>query len=79
MVAWKTDFANELTSNFFFNTFETLTNAYVRPRYFGWPEFQKYLGDILHAYLKDDTDPVKVLDHLQEAYRLSYEKSKQVR
>jgi len=79
MLAWKTDFANELTSNFFFNTFETLTNAYVRPRYFGWPEFQKYLGDILHAYLKDDTDPVKVLDHLQEAYRLSYEKSKQVR
>lgn len=79
MVAWKSRFANELTSNFFFNTFEALTNAYIRPRYFGWPEFQKYLGEVLHAYLTHDTDPVKVLDQLQEAYRLSYEKSKQMR
>ena len=76
IVAWKSDFANELTNNFFFNIFDTLTNAFVRPRYSGWPEFQKWLGETLHAYLKDDTDPVKVLDHLQEAYKLSYKKSK---
>ena len=75
IVAWKSDFANELTNNFFFNTFDTLTNAFVRPRYNGWPEFQKYLGEVLHAYLKDDTDPGKVLDDLQEAYKLSYTKS----
>jgi multiple sugar transport system substrate-binding protein len=76
VAAWKSAFANELTNNFFFSTFETLTNAFVRPRYSGWPEFQKYLGEVLHAYLKDDADPVKVLDHLQEVYRLSYKKSK---
>ena len=76
IVAWKSKFANELTNNFFVNTFATLTNAFVRPRYSGWPAFQKYLGEVLHAYLKDDTDPVKVLDHLQEAYKLSYKKSK---
>ena len=75
IVAWKSGFANELTNNFFFNTFSTLTDAFVRPRYSGWPEFQKYLGETLHAYLKDDADPAKVLDHLQEAYRLSYKKS----
>jgi multiple sugar transport system substrate-binding protein len=75
IVAWNSDYANELTHNFFFNTFETLTNAFVRPRYSGWPEFQKYLGEALHAFLKDDTDPVKVLDQLQEGYRLSYKNS----
>ena len=76
IAAWKSDFANGLTNNFFFNIFETLKSAFVRPRYSGWPEFQKYLGEVLHFYLRDDTDPVKVLDHLQEAYRLSYKKSK---
>jgi multiple sugar transport system substrate-binding protein len=76
IVAWKSDFANELTNNFFFNIFDTLANAFVRPRYSGWPEFQKHLGEVLHAYLKDDADPAKVLDHLQEAYRLSYKKTK---
>jgi len=76
IVAWKSDFANELTNNFFFNIFDTLRNAFVRPRYGGWAEFQKFLGEVLHAYLKDDADPVKVLDHLQEGYRLSYKESK---
>jgi multiple sugar transport system substrate-binding protein len=76
IVAWKSVVANELTNNFFVSTFDTLTNAFVRPRYSGWPEFQKYLGEVLHAYLKDDTDPVKVFNHLQEAYRRSYKKNK---
>ena len=76
IVAWKSVVANELTNNFFVSTFDTLTNAFVRPRYSRWPGFQKYLGEVLHAYLNDDTDPVKVLDHLQEAYRLSCKKSK---
>jgi multiple sugar transport system substrate-binding protein len=75
IVAWKSVVANELTNNFFVSTFNTLTNAFVRPRYSGWPEFQKYLGEVLHGYLKEDTDPVKVLDHLLEAYRLSCKKS----
>lgn len=74
--AWQDDFANRLTYNFFLNTMDTLTNAFVRPRYNGWPEFQKYLGEVLHAYLTDNADPLKVLDHLQEAYRLSYMENK---
>ena len=41
------------------------------------PDFiESVLGEVLHAYLKEDTDPVKILDHLQEAYRRSYRKSK---
>lgn len=76
IVAWQDDFANGLTNNFFLNTMDTLQNAFVRPRYSGWPAFQKYLGEVLHAYLKDAADPLKVLDHLQEAYRLSYLENK---
>jgi len=72
IIAWKSDFANGLTHDFFFNTIDTLINAYVRPRYNGWPEFQKWLGEVLHAWLKNDSDPVIVLDQLQEAYKQSY-------
>ncbi|MEO8110852.1 MAG: extracellular solute-binding protein, partial [Ginsengibacter sp.] len=54
IIAWESDFANGLTHDFFFNTIDTLTNAFVRPRYSGWPEFQKYLGEVLHAFLKGD-------------------------
>ena len=70
ILAWKNNIANELTHNFFSNTLDTLTNAFVRPRYSGWPAFQQYLGGALHTYLKEDTDPLKVLKQLQEAYQL---------
>lgn len=76
VVAWQDDFANRLTNHFFFDTMDTLKNAFVRPRYSGWPGFQKYMGEVLHAYLQDDADPAKVLDHLQEVYRQSYKKNK---
>jgi len=75
IVAWKSKFANKLTNNFFLNTIETLMNAFVRPRYDGWPTFQKYLGERIHAYLKADIDPAKVLDEIQEAYRQSNSKN----
>ena len=44
IVAWKSDYANGLTHNFFFNTFETLTNAFVRPRYSGVAGIPKIPG-----------------------------------
>lgn len=75
VMTWKSEFANGLTDNFFLNTFYTLANAFVRPRYSGWPEFQKYLGEVMHAYLKNDSDPVTVLDQLQEAYVFSYQRN----
>ncbi len=72
IVAWKNDDANALTNNFFANTMDTLTYAYVRPRYGGWPAFQQWLGETLHDYLTNDLQPETVLDQLQEAYELSY-------
>jgi multiple sugar transport system substrate-binding protein len=71
-IAWKSEFANGLTNNFFNNTLDSLENAYIRPRYTGWPAFQQYLGETIHAFLKQNTDPQQVLEQLQEEYRKSY-------
>jgi multiple sugar transport system substrate-binding protein len=72
IVAWKSDLGDKLADNFFKSTFETLMNAFVRPRYSGWPKFQKYLGEVLHTFLENHENPVFVLDHLQDSYRRSY-------
>lgn len=73
IVSWKDDAANALTNDFFLNTIDTLTYAYVRPRYSGWPAFQQWLGEALHQYLKEDLNPETVLNQLQQAYAASYE------
>jgi multiple sugar transport system substrate-binding protein len=72
LVAWKSDAANRLTHHFFLNTFDSLINAYVRPRYAGWPAFQAYLGEKIHSFLQQDSDPIQLLELLQEMYRQSY-------
>ena len=71
-IAWENKQANALTNNFFASTMPSLTNAYVRPRYQGWPKFQTFLGETIHAYLLHDTVPALVLEKLQTAYRASY-------
>ena len=70
--AWENKQANALTNNFFASTMPSLTNAYVRPRYQGWPKFQTFLGETIHAYLLHDTSPALVLEKLQTAYTASY-------
>jgi len=71
-MAWENKQANIITNNFFTNTMPSLTNAYVRPRYQGWPKFQTFLGETIHAYLVHDTAPELVLENLQAAYTASY-------
>lgn len=68
VTCWKDPDVNDLTHNFFQNTLKTLENAYVRPRYSGWPRFQEYLGKVLHGHLKNDTDPIETLVQLQKAF-----------
>jgi multiple sugar transport system substrate-binding protein len=70
--AWENKQANAITNNFFASTIPSLINAYVRPRYQGWPKFQQFLGETIHAYLVNDTDPELVLEKLQAAYTASY-------
>ena len=71
-MAWENKQANVITNNFFKNTMPSLTNAYLRPRYQGWPKFQTFLGETIHAYLLHDTAPELVLEKLQAAYTASY-------
>ena len=71
-MAWENKQANVITNNFFTNTMPSLTNAYLRPRYQGWPKFQTFLGETIHAYLLHDTAPELVLEKLQAAYAASY-------
>jgi len=71
-IAWENKEANTITSDFFTNTMPSLTNAYLRPRYQGWPKFQTFLGETIHAYLLHDTAPELVLEKLQAAYTASY-------
>jgi multiple sugar transport system substrate-binding protein len=77
--AWENKQANDITNNFFASTMPSLTNAYVRPRYKGWPKFQQFLGETIHTYLVQDTAPALVLEKLQAAYSASYliEKNKE--
>lgn len=51
LVAWKSHFANEITSNFFRNTLRTLERAWVRPRILGWPDVQFQSSQIIHRAL----------------------------
>ena len=71
-MAWENKQANVITNNFFSNTMPSLTNTYLRPRYQGWPKFQTFIGETIHAYLLHDTAPELVLEKLQAAYAASY-------
>lgn len=70
--AWENKQANAITNNFFASTMPSLTHTFVRPRYQGWPKFQTFLGETIHAYLLHDTAPALVLEKLQTAYTASY-------
>ena len=72
IAAWENKQANVITNNFFTNTMASLTNACLRPRYQGWPKFQTFIGETIHAYLLHDTAPELVLEKLQAAYTASY-------
>ena len=49
--AWLHPGLNELTANFFRNTLRTLERAWVRPRIFGYPDYQMAVSLIVHSAL----------------------------
>lgn len=51
--AWLNPALNELTGNFFRNTLRTLERAWVRPRIFGYPDYQMAVSLIIHSALVD--------------------------
>jgi multiple sugar transport system substrate-binding protein len=49
--AWLNPHLNEITGNFFRNTLRTLERAWVRPRVFGYPDYQFAVSQIIHEVL----------------------------
>ncbi len=70
-VAWESDATNGQCRNFFRNTRETLETVWLRPRYDGYMGFQESGGDILHAFLRGETNKIDTLARLDAAYRES--------
>ena len=66
--AW--DLAPDVVENRFFlrPTRKTMEDAYMRPRFPGWPAFQEGLGERVHAFIANGGDPGKVHVELQDAY-----------
>jgi len=49
--AWTNEEVNRRSNGFFENTLQTLDQAYLRPRFFGYLDFQDQGGQIVHSYL----------------------------
>lgn len=69
--AWNDDAANILTHNFFRNTFRSMREAWMRPRYAGYIYFQKNAGLILVEYLRNGGNEIRVLEEMERVYRKS--------
>lgn len=69
--AWLDPRNNILTADFFQSTIATLDNAYLRPRYHGYLDFQDEAGDYVHDYLLGKISKVKSLEKINTAYRNS--------
>jgi multiple sugar transport system substrate-binding protein len=66
--AWLDPAVNQASSDFFLNTLDTLTHAYMRPRYSGYIHFQTQAGLVVHEFLRNGGNPVGVLEALNRLY-----------
>jgi multiple sugar transport system substrate-binding protein len=67
--AWLNPALNQACGNFFLDTLPTLDDAYVRPRYPGYIQFQDHAGSVVHRYLGSGGDPRATLAELDVLYR----------
>jgi multiple sugar transport system substrate-binding protein len=72
--AWLDSSVNKLSNNYFLDTLTTLDEAYLRPRYPGYINFQEHAGPVIHNYVSEGGQPGPVLDKLNELYRESISK-----
>lgn len=69
--AWLSTRNNAITDNFFFNTIATLDNSFLRPRYYGYLEFQDRAGDYVQDFLLGKCTMTLALERMNELYRES--------
>lgn len=71
--AWKNNLTNRLCNNFFTNTFLSVDNSYLRPRYENYLYFQDRAGVLLFDFLSKKKSVKPVLTKLNQLYRKSKE------
>lgn len=69
--AWLNTLNNAITDDFFSNTIATLDNAYVRPRYYGYLEFQDRAGDHVQEFLLGKCSSTSAIEKINVLYRQS--------
>lgn len=67
--AWLDPEVNARCGNFFLDTLSTMEEAYVRPRYDGYLDFQDQAGAVVHRYLREGGDPRTVLAEMESIRR----------
>lgn len=67
--AWLADEPNRISGNYFANTLATLDEAWVRPRYAGYIEFQDAASVAVHDYLRGDATAAATFDRLDTLHR----------
>lgn len=66
--AWTSEYANDVTNNYFSDTLPTLDRAYLRPRYHGHMFFQDNSGAPIREYLMNGGDEKRLLAKLNALY-----------
>lgn len=67
--AWTDPVANALTNGYFERTLPTLEQAFLRPRFAEFPDFQNAAFDVIWKFLKDNGSPTATLNTLDQLYR----------
>ncbi len=67
--AWEDATVNRLTGDFFRDTRATIENAYMRPRFDGYIDFQVKAPAPVTAAVKGEISPAEALDRLNALYR----------
>jgi multiple sugar transport system substrate-binding protein len=69
--AWSDPMVNSLWGDFYMGTLETIEQAYVRPRYAGYIDFQKLAAHIVRQGLETDTSFAATVQALEKAFERS--------
>ena len=69
--AWMDEKTNNITNNFFSNTLQTIDNAFLRPRYCGYLEFQETAGAYIRDWMTAGGSVHDLMDKLTKLYHCS--------
>ena len=67
--AWESVKNNKLCHNFFSDTLNTLTHAYIRPQHPGWNNFQEKGAELLHDGILHYIPSENIMNNLNQLYQ----------